>query len=109
MRPAALLASALAAVLLAGCTSDAGDSPTGDAGDDGSSAAPRVSAATPSGAARRSRVDAPPAPEADACYRLRFGQLTRPSNGSEPVPCSRRHDTGADALVGRVRAAVPSR
>jgi hypothetical protein len=44
------------------------------------------------GPSRPPRPVVPPAPENEACYRLSLGQLTRPTNTSDPVSCSKRHD-----------------
>ncbi|HEX4977200.1 MAG TPA: septum formation family protein [Nocardioides sp.] len=90
-------------LLLAGC-SDAGDpaatprsgtrsdtSPSTDAraGDD-----PGATGSAGSGAA--SPLDAPapppPAPPGSGCYRIPFGDLTRPTNDRRPVDCTTRHD-----------------
>lgn len=85
-----LLAGLAGVLVLAGCSSgeDAdtpaqpSPSPSRDAGAD---AGPRTAQA-PAPAA------APPAPTRAACYRLTLRQLTRTSNGSDPVPCTGRHD-----------------
>jgi hypothetical protein len=104
-RPCARLAAALAAVLLAGCTSEAGDPPTA-ASDGRSSAAPSVSAGGTGEQADSARVASPPAaPERDACYRLGFDQLTRPSNDSDPVRCGGRH-VARTIHVGRLDTVV---
>jgi hypothetical protein len=50
-------------------------------------------------------VRPPAAPREGACYRLRFEQLTEPSNGSRPVPCSSRHDAET-VHVGRLDTVV---
>ena len=80
------LASAVAAALLAaGCT----------AGSDDPATEPPTSSASPSAAASSatpSTAPVPPVPKQGACYRLRFDQLTQPSNSSRPVPCTSRHD-----------------
>jgi len=38
-------------------------------------------------------VPVPPPPAKDGCYRLRFEQLTLPTNDDEPVPCRSAHTT----------------
>jgi hypothetical protein len=103
--PPARLAAVLAAVLMAGCTAESGDPPTAvDAGP--SSVAPSASDGT-ADAAESARVAAsPPVPPArDACYRLGFDQLTRPSNDSEPVRCGGRH-VARTIHVGRLDTVV---
>ena len=84
------LAGAVATALIAsGCTTGAGQPPAeqSHAADTAAStaSAPVASTSTPV-------APVPPAPERSACYRLRFADLTEPSNDSRPVPCSGRHD-----------------
>lgn len=91
-----MLRTACAAVLLvvlAGCT---GGSPRGSSGPSrtASGSADVTSAAPP-----------PPAPAADACYRLSPDQLTRPSNASAAVPCTGRH-TARTIYVGHLDTVV---
>ena len=109
-RPLALLAAAVASVvtvgLLAGCTADTDD---GTAPSTSASAAPSsdgsADASSSDDARTTERVAAPPAPRPKACYRLTFEQLTVPSNDSEPVPCTRRHDAQT-IHVGRLDTVV---
>lgn len=84
-------------VLLIGCTPGADDPAARRADSPSSARASLGSSATP--------AVPPPAPERGACYRLRFGQLTRPSNASRPVPCSGRHDAQT-IHVGRLDTVV---
>lgn len=79
------LAGALTSVLLVtSCTTGSGRPAAG-----GPEPSTSPSAATPP----TTSAPVPRAPERGACYRLSFDQLTKPSNGSSPVPCSGRHDT----------------
>jgi hypothetical protein len=100
------LGPALAALLLlvAGCTGGAGG-----AGDPGAGTGPGVSAEdAPSDDGRDTSEDSaptsageatpaasappPPAPPGEGCYRLRFSDLTEPTNGRRPLDCAARHD-----------------
>ena len=98
MTRARRFAVAVASLLLvSGCTSS-GDHPAATPAPASASAAQSSTGATP-------RVRPPAAPKAKACYRLRFGQLTEPSNRSRPVPCSGRHDAQT-IHVGRLDTVV---
>lgn len=100
MTPGRGLALAVASVLLASaCTSDAGNPSAGTS--DASASPSRSVPGSP--AATEARI--PPAPERGACYRLRFDQLTEPTNGSRTVPCSKRHDAQT-IHVGRLDTVV---
>jgi hypothetical protein len=93
-----------AALLLASCTSDrAADDPQADP----SVAADLQAGDTTTGASTptRSAAPVPPAPEDDACYRLRFAALAQPSNDEAPVRCGRRHLTQT-IHVGRIDMVV---
>ena len=97
-RSRAFAASVLATlVLLSGCTPGADDPAARRTDHSASAPTSPGSSATP--------AVPPPAPERGACYRLRFGQLTQPSNASRPVPCSGRHDAQT-IHVGRLDTVV---
>jgi hypothetical protein len=109
-----MIAAVLAAlVLVSGCTSSPPD-PAANRPAPASSAASGTpgtptTSSTPAPSTARSApatpARAPAAPRDGACYRLRFDQLTEPSNGSRPVPCSSRHD--AETIhVGRLDTVV---
>jgi hypothetical protein len=85
-------------LLVAGCTPSA-DDPAAER------AAPASPAPSAGSSASSAPVRPPAAPREGACYRLRFEQLTEPSNGSRPVPCSSRHDAET-VHVGRLDTVV---
>jgi hypothetical protein len=88
-RTGSLLGTALAALLLAGCSG----SPAADPEPSSTpSASPSPSSSSPSAATSTPPV-VPAAPKRSACYRLTTEQLTKPTNASAPVPCSGRHTT----------------
>jgi hypothetical protein len=92
-----LVPGAVAVALLAsGCTG--GSSPSQDP----PSASPT---ATATGTGSSTAQPAPPKPKRAACYRLTPAELTRPSNGSSPVPCRARH-TARTIFVGRLGTVV---
>lgn len=74
--PAFLLAAPL---VLAGCTGDAGDSPT--AGETRATESPTVH-----------RASTPPRPDDGACYRLTYDDAVAPASEAEPVSCRERHN-----------------
>jgi hypothetical protein len=91
-----------AAVLAAGCS---GGTPTSAPASGGSSpSSPSPSAVVSASPSPRPRV-VPPAPRKAACYRLTSAQLTRPTNDSRPVPCSRAY-TARTVHVGRLDTVV---
>jgi hypothetical protein len=83
---------------VAGCTSETGDRP--GRGEDPSTSGPSATGSSSTAVAR-----APQPPPRRGCYRLRFGQLARPTNDSRPVPCNRRHVVQT-VHVGRVDTVV---
>jgi hypothetical protein len=102
---------AVAAVLVAGCS---GGTPASSPSSSGSSsptaAASSATASAASGspsarATKRPAAVVPPAPPRAACYRLTSGQLTRPTNDSRPVPCSKPY-TARTVHVGRLDTVV---
>lgn len=108
MRPA--LGAVLIALLLA-CSSAADQSASPPSSSSPSS--PAADATPP--AAPGTSAPVPPAPPANACYRLAFEELARPTNGNEAVPCGARHTTqtifvgNLDTLRGGHLVAVDSR
>lgn len=103
----------LAAFMVSSCS---GGSPaSAPAGSDGtatgstptSSTAPASTApgSTPTASPTAAAPVVPRAPRRAACYRLTTGQLTRPTNDSRPVPCSREH-TSRTIHVGRLDTVV---
>lgn len=80
-RPA--LGAALIALLLA--CSAAEERPASPPSSPAVEASPRSAAGTP--------APVPAAPAAEACYRLAFEELARPTNPDEPVSCTARHNT----------------
>ncbi len=95
MTPSRTLLLLVLAVLLAGCTS----SPS-------SSDKPAPSASSSSAAASSSAAPAvPAAPKGAACYRLTPAQLAQPTNDSDPVSCTARHNART-IFVGRLDTVV---
>ncbi|QNN53336.1 septum formation family protein [Nocardioides mesophilus] len=92
-----VLASLVAAVLLAGCTSSSGPSGSGSTAAGAPSDVTSTSSDGTSPGSGSSSPAAgetpPPAPPDGACYRLTFAQAAEPSDDSSPVPCSGKHDT----------------
>jgi hypothetical protein len=66
---------------------------------------PARSVSTSTAASPSSAPVVPPAPPKAACYRLTSGELTRTTNGSRPVPCSRAY-TARTVHVGHLDAVV---
>lgn len=110
----ALLPALAVTLALSGCT-------TGSPATEDAAASPSASTSTggPSDAGSASATDAatptrdpapvvPPPPPRAACYRLTGAQLTRPTNDSNQVPCSRRH-TARTIHVGRLDLEVRGR
>lgn len=98
-----LAVGALAGALLTGCTGTSQEpaaSPSGSASGSSSSGGSASGSASPT-----TRPVVPPAPEADACYRLAVPQLTRPTSDADPVRCRSRH-TARTIFVGRLRTVV---
>jgi hypothetical protein len=95
----AIVAAVASVLLVSGCTSGA-DHPA-------ATPAPATStpAASPAAPSSTPPVQTPATPQARACYRLRFDELTEPSNASRPVPCSGRHDAQT-IHVGRLDTVV---
>ena len=109
-----LLACAAVLALAGSCTSPGG----GVAPEPGPPPGTPTSSGTSSGSASDpnagARLATPTPPPPRACYRLRFDELARPTNGSAPVPCTNRHNTTTihvgrlDTLVGGRSVAVDS-
>ncbi|MGZ4427602.1 MAG: septum formation family protein [Nocardioidaceae bacterium] len=101
-----VLASLLTALLVVGaCTT--GTTPSGSPSPSSAPSGPASSAvsASPSPSATSSAPAVPPAPKLLACYRLGLKQLTSPTNNSNPVGCSHRHDA-LTIFVGRLHTVV---
>ncbi len=97
-----VVGAVVAAVLVAGCSGGTPASAPAASSSSSSTGSPSgVSSASPS---PRPRV-VPPAPKKAACYRLSSAQLTRPTNDSRPVPCSRPY-TARTVHVGRLDTVV---
>lgn len=96
-RTLAVTAAGAVVLLLAGCT--------GGSGSGSASPSSAASSASSSPTAPTSAPAPPAAPLAKACYRLSSQQLTRPTNGSHPVPCSGRH-TAKTIFVGKLDTVV---
>lgn len=94
----AVCSAVLALLVLGGCTGGSGSSAE-------PSTSPSAAATLPSEPATTPRPVVPPAPGKTACYRLAPGQLTRPTNDSEPVPCNSPH-TSRTIFVGTLDTVV---
>jgi hypothetical protein len=88
MRPTRVALVAASLLLAGACTS--GEQPTSSPS--ASSSASVSPSASPS-ASTSTRVDVPPPPKDEACYRLKVGELTRPTSNARPVSCRTRHVT----------------
>ena len=97
----AVCSAMLALLVLGGCSGGSEGSPA-----PAESSAP-AGTVTPSRStpATTPRPVVPAAPGRTACYRLTPGQLTRPTNGSEPVPCDSPH-TSRTIFVGALDTVV---
>lgn len=80
------LATLAGILALAGCSADTIDTPTATAPIDVTTTAP----ATPQPTRTVTRKPSPP-PRSGACYRLSVARAQRPTNGSDPAPCSQPH------------------
>jgi hypothetical protein len=102
-----MIAAGVAAVLVAGCSGGppASAPASGGAASSASSASVSPSAAASASRSSRPRVVVPAPPRKAACYRLTSAQLTRPTNDSRPVPCSRAY-TARTIHVGRLDTVV---
>ncbi len=100
----AAVATALAVLLLAGCTGGSEPSSSGSPSAAGSGSTSATASASPSGPAP-TVTPAPAAPALRACYLLTSGQLTQPTSDAPAVPCRRRH-TARTIYVGKLVTAV---
>ena len=100
----AAVATALAVLLLAGCTGGSEPSSSGSPSAAGSGSTSPSASASPSGPAP-TVTPAPAAPALRACYLLTTAQLTQPTSDAPAVPCRRRH-TARTIYVGRLDTAV---
>ena len=98
----AVCSALLALLALSGCSG-------GSTSSDEPSASASTASATPSSTLPRPatspRPVVPAAPGRTACYRLAPGQLTRPTNDSDPVPCDSPH-TSRTVFVGTLDTIV---
>ena len=94
----------LAVLVVGGCSGGSGGS-DGSSSPTRSSAAAGTASASPFPAATTPRPVVPAAPRRSACYRLAPWQLTRPTNGSDPVPCASPH-TARTIHVGTLDTVV---
>jgi hypothetical protein len=114
-----VLVGLVAGTALLSCTADrderAAERPTESAGSPASASESTGSQARelPSGSSSSRAAEIAPPPE-QGCYRLGFEALTEPSNHSDPVPCSTKHDAqtiqvgGLDTTVDGHQVAVDS-
>ncbi len=98
MRPPRLPSLLVGVTLaLASCTS-AGESPR-------ATPPPSASTSSPSPSRTPAAPVVPPAPKAEACYRLSVAALAKPTSDRPPVDCGRRHNTQT-VYVGRLDTVV---